>query len=445
MRLFGTDGIRGVANIDLTPEITFLLGKSAGFLLSKKKKGEIIIGKDTRISGDMLESSLSAGIASVGKNVIRVGVLPTPAVSYLIRKWKKDAGCMISASHNPVEDNGIKIFDKNGFKIKGKKEEEIEKYVFEDSSKLPQPSGVMLGKITHQVAAAKEEYLNFLKGEMNYNLSGIKIVLDCANGAISEVAPSLFSELGAEVISLNTEADGTNINEMCGSLQPEVARDVLLKSSASLALSFDGDGDRVVIIDEKGNVLDGDYILTILAIFYKKENKLTSNLIVNTVMSNMGVKRALKKYKINVISTGVGDRNVLFRLLREKGELGGEQAGHIIFPKILPCSDGILTSLQIINLMMRYQKNLSALSSLLTKFPQVLVNAKVKDKEKIFKDKEIRKKIDEINLKIENRGRLLVRPSGTEPLVRIMMEGEDEGEIKILSNELKEIIEKRLS
>lgn len=445
MRLFGTDGIRGVANVDLTPEIVFLIGKSVGFSLCQKKRGEIIIGKDTRISGDMLESSLSAGIVSVGKNVVRIGVLPTPAVCYLVRKWKKDAGCMISASHNPVEDNGIKIFDKNGFKIKKKKEEEIERYIFEEQEKLPRPSGVMLGKTSHCVAEAKKEYLNFLKENINYDLKGLKIVLDCANGATSEVAPLLFTELKADVLSINAEADGTNINNMCGSLHPEVAREVLLKNSASVAFSFDGDGDRVVIIDEKGNILDGDHILTMLAIFYKKENKLKSNLIVNTILSNLAVNKVLEEYGIRVISTDVGDKNVLACLLKENGELGGEQAGHIIFPKILPSSDGILTSIQIINLMLKEGKSLGELSSVLKKFPQILVNAKVNYKEKVFEDKEIKKKIKLINSKIQGRGRILVRPSGTEKLIRIMLEGEDEEEIKIFAEELKEIIEKRLN
>jgi phosphoglucosamine mutase len=445
MKLFGTDGIRGVANIDLTPEITFLLGKSVGFLLSKKKKGEIIIGKDTRISGDMLESSLSAGIVSVGKNVVRVGVLPTPAVCYLVRKWKKEAGCMISASHNPVEDNGIKIFDKNGFKLKKKKEEEIEKYVFEEKDKLPKPSGVMVGKILHVVSESKKEYLNFLKENINYNLKGLKIVIDCANGATSEIAPILFNELNAEVISINSEADGTNINNMCGSLHPEVAREVLLKEKADIAFSFDGDGDRVVIVDEKGNILDGDHILTILAISYKKENKLNSGIIVNTVMSNLGVNKLLEKYNIKVISTDVGDKNVLECLLKKNGELGGEQAGHIIFPKILPCSDGILTSLKVIDVMLKEGKNLSEISSHLEKFPQVLANVKVKYKEKVFKDREIKKKIEEFNSKFKNRGRILVRPSGTEQVVRIMIEGEDEKEIRIFLEEIKELVEKRLN
>lgn len=442
-RLFGTNGVRGVANIDLTPEMVFHLGRAAGYVLVKgKKRGKIIVGKDTRLSGDMLEAAIISGICSVGSDALKVGVLPTPAISFLTKEIKADAGIMISASHNPMEDNGIKFFDQEGFKLKKRVEERIEEFVFEKKSNLPSAEGVKIGKV-FTLQEAKEKYLNYLKDKALTNYKGIKVVIDCANGAASETAPQIFKKLGAKTIVLNSRADGTNINLRCGSLFPEVVAEKVLSQQADIGLSFDGDADRVILIDEKGKVLDGDHILTILGTTLKERGELKNNLIVATLMSNLGLEKALLRKGIQLIRTPVGDKNVVAEMKKREAILGGEQAGHIIFLNYNPCGDGILTSLKIINLMVEQNLPLSKLAGKLKRLPQVLINLKVRNKGDFEKVKGIKKIIKEAEREV-GEGRVLVRPSGTEPIVRIMVEGKGKEKIKKIAQELAEKIDREL-
>lgn len=443
LKLFGTDGVRGVANIDLTPELVVKIGRASGYILGKDSPHKnIIVGKDTRISGDMLESALISGLCSVGRDVLKAGILPTPTIAYMSKKLNT-SGVMISASHNPVEDNGIKFFTPEGFKITEKKEREIEKYLFSKYHQLPTPFGNEIGK-SYPYPEAKEIYLKYLKS-IAKNYSKLKIVIDCANGAVSEIAPGFFSELGAKVIALNCNTDGYKINLQCGSLYPEVVQKKVIESKADIGISFDGDADRIVLVDEKGNIITGDHILAILALEFKKLKKLNNNLIVATVMSNLGLDLALERFGIKLIRTPVGDRNVVWELIKRKGILGGEQAGHIIFLRHNPCSDGMVTVLHILNIMQNQGKSLSSLASILEIFPQVLYDVKVQHKEKLDEKEAIKKAVSSIKKKLGKRGRIVVRASGTEPKIRIMVEGEDKKEIETYAQEIKGLVEKELN
>jgi len=439
-RLFGTDGVRGKANLELTPELAFRLGKAGAYILGKKSpKAKIIIGKDTRISGDMLEAALAAGICSMGADVLRVGVLPTPGIAYLTKTNEVDAGVVISASHNPFEDNGIKFFDSRGFKLPDEIEDEIERHL-ELTDSLSRPTGSAIGRII-ELDNAAHIYASFLQS-LAPSLAGLKIVLDCANGAASKIGPMLFQQLGAEVLPVFCEPDGTNINVGCGSTHPEALAQQVLKSKADIGLAFDGDADRVIAVDEKGNIIDGDYIMMICAIALKEKEELTNNSIAVTVMSNLGLHKALRKSDITVYQTKVGDRYVMEKLLETGAILGGEQSGHIIFLNHNTTGDGLLTGLKLLAVLKEKQAKLSELAAQMHRFPQVLLNVKVNNKDKVMNNDFVKYKIEEVEAVLGEDGRILVRPSGTEPLIRIMLEGPEQNLLQKLAEDVMAIVRK---
>lgn len=437
--MFGTDGVRGIANRELTPELAFQLGRAGAYVLTRdrEKRSQIVIGKDTRISGDMLEGALIAGICSVGVDVLRAGVMPTPGTAYLTRELGASAGVMISASHNPVEDNGIKFFAGNGYKLPDQVEEEIEKLVLEDNPCLPAPVGRDVGKVC-PIDDAEARYADYAQSTVSANLRGLKIVVDCANGAAYRVTPRTLEMLGAEVIAINAQPDGANINLGCGSTHPEGLQEAVVKHGAHLGLAHDGDADRVLAVDEWGNLVDGDQIMVACALDLKERGLLVQNTVVVTVMSNLGLHLALKEAKIDVRQTKVGDRYVLEDMLNTGAVLGGEQSGHVIFLQHNTTGDGLITGLQLLDLMARKGKSLSELAGQMQKLPQKMVNVRVTDKEKAMAHPGVRDAISRAEETLGNTGRILVRPSGTEPLIRIMAEGPDE---KILAKVLEQIEE----
>ena len=446
-KLFGTDGVRGIANKELTAELTYMLGKAGAYVLTKGKKGaKIVVGMDTRISGDMLEAALVAGICSVGVDVVTIGIVPTPAVSYLTRKYEADAGVVISASHNPVEYNGIKFFNSKGYKLNDDIEEEIENIVLENREIPFIPVGAEIGRKT-VIENGAQEYTDYLKGTIKVDFTGIKVAVDCGNGAAYIAAPSLLKELGAEVEVIHNEPNGVNINVNCGSTKPEEAQKLVKATGADIGISFDGDADRLIAVDENGKEVDGDHILAICGINLKNKGELTNNAIVGTVMSNMGLDLCAKEHGIDVVKTKVGDRYVLEEM-REKGYcLGGEQSGHIIFLQHNTTGDGLLTALQLIAILKESGKKLSELASVMTTMPQVLINAKVAshNKDKYMDDKVISEEISKLESKFHGEGRVLIRPSGTEPLVRVMIEGKNQEEITQMAQSLANLIEERLN
>lgn len=430
MKHFGTDGIRGIANKDLTSELALKVGRAAGLFFG----GDVIIAKDPRLSSDMLETALISGILSTGVNAYRMGILPTPAVSLILSTNGKSGGAMISASHNPIEYNGIKFFSKEGFKLKESEEEEIERLMEEERS-LPVGKGGRLLDFTK----AREIYINKILSMNRINLSGIKIAIDAAFGATSTVVGEIFNKLKAEVYLFNEEPDGERINVNCGSTNPKFLSEKLLEIGADVGFAFDGDGDRVIAIDEEGKIVDGDEIMFILSRYLNLKS------IVITVMSNFGLRSLLKKYNISFYEVPVGDRNVLYKMLETNSPLGGEQSGHIIYLPQGKTGDGIITSLLILSAMLRENKPLSLLTEEFVRFPQVLRNVEVKNKELIMKDEEFLKEVMLWNKKLNGRGRVLVRPSGTENLIRIMVEGEKEEETETIASLLEESLKKRLA
>lgn len=437
-RLFGTDGVRGEANVELTPMLAFRLGKAGAYVLGKgKEKTRIVIGKDTRISGDMLEAALAAGICSMGADVLKVGVLPTPGIAYLTRTMGADGGIVISASHNPYLDNGIKFFAGSGFKLPDELEDQIEA-VLDQLDSLELPSGKDIGRII-EADNALERYADFLK-QTSQPLSGMKIVLDCANGAASIVGPKVLTELGALVIPVFNQPDGININVHCGSTHPEALAEEVLKSKADLGLACDGDGDRIVAVDETGNIIDGDFIMVICALALKEKGKLTNDSLAVTVMSNMGLHKAVRKAGIKIYETKVGDRYVMEKLLETGTVLGGEQSGHIIFLEHNTTGDGLLSALQLLSVLKEKNAKLSELAAQMQRFPQVLLNARVKNREQIMKSNQLDDKIKEVQEYLGEDGRILVRPSGTEPLIRVMLEGTNQAELQKLAEEVIGVI-----
>ncbi|SHK48472.1 phosphoglucosamine mutase [Paramaledivibacter caminithermalis] len=445
-KLFGTDGVRGIANTELTCELAYKLGRIGAYILTKgKKKAKIIVGKDTRVSGDMLEAALVAGILSAGSDAVCLGVVPTPAVSYLTRKYKADAGVVISASHNPVEYNGIKFFNRDGFKLPDEVEEQIEYYLLNNEDIDYIPTGNEIGKKI-KIETAVQDYTDFLKTTIDVDLKGIKIAVDCANGAAYITAPKVLSELGAEINVINHNPNGYNINYKCGSTHPEVIKEYVLETGADFGLSFDGDADRLIAIDEKGNIVDGDKIMAICGAYFMEHGRLKNNTLVATVMSNIGLEKALKEYGCNVVKTKVGDRYVLEEMKKSGYVLGGEQSGHIIFLEHNTTGDGLLSALQLMAVVRNKNKPLSELASIMIKYPQVLKNAKVRNdnKKKYLEDEVIASRIKEIEKIFHGEGRVLIRPSGTEPLVRVMIEGNNKEILENYAVELVELIEKRL-
>lgn len=447
-KLFGTDGIRGVANKDpMTPEMAIQIGQAVAHVLNKKgHRQRIVIGKDTRLSGYMLENALAAGISSMGADVISVGPMPTPGVAFIANNMDADCGIVISASHNPFEDNGIKIFSKEGFKLSEEQELEIEELIFQNNMQSLASSSQEIGRAFREENAL-EGYKVFLRHTFPKNLSleGVKIVLDCANGATYKVAPTLFKEMRAEVLCLNVNPDGKNINVECGSLHPEWLAEKIIENRADIGLAFDGDGDRLIAADEKGNIINGDKILAICAKNLKKERRLKNNLVVSTVMSNLGLSLALNEMEIKHIKTRVGDRYVIEELLKNGAVLGGEDSGHIIFLEHHTTGDGLITALQLLAVMQKEEKALSELSKVMKTFPQVLINVNVKSKPDLKGIPEIGNVIGSIEKELGDKGRVLVRYSGTQPMCRVMVEGLTKEQTEKLAKKIAEVVKKKLN
>ncbi len=446
-RLFGTDGVRGVANKELTPELAFKLGKAGAYVLKKENdKPVVIIGKDTRISGDMLENALAAGILAVGGNVIKVGVIPTPAVAFLARHYGADAGIVISASHNTFEYNGIKFFNGEGYKLADLLEEKIEDIIISSVDVNSHITGDRIGRCLEATEDAADLYVRHLLQTVDYRLDGKKIVLDCANGASYQIAARVYRELGAEVTVIGDKPDGININDGCGSTHPEKMAETVKRVGACIGMAFDGDADRLIVADENGQVIDGDRVIAICARMLKEQGRLAQNKVTATVMSNIGFHKAMEKAGIEVDVTGVGDRYVLEQMLKSGCVIGGEQSGHIIFRQHTTTGDGVLSSLQLMGAVLASGKTISQLAAEIEIFPQVLVNAKINNdyKKTYMEDSEIAAAIARVESALAGKGRVLIRPSGTEPLVRVMLEGEDQEELLRLARGLAELIESRL-
>ena len=446
-KLFGTDGVRGIANKELTAELAFEIGKASAYILAKasKHKPKIIVGKDTRISGDMLEMALVSGFLSAGAEVISIGVLPTPAVAYFVKKFKADAGAVISASHNPFEYNGIKFFNDEGFKLPDKIESEIEDIILNKRELDIDIEGVHIGQVK-QYDNATTEYADYLVSTVEGSFKGVKAVIDCANGAAYKVAEDVLKKLEVEVVAINNKPNGININVNCGSQHTEELQERMLKEKADIGLAFDGDADRLIAVDEKGNVLDGDQIIYVCAKMLKAEDRLHNNIVTATVMSNIGFHKAISEIGGVVEVTDVGDRHVVERM-REKGcAIGGEQSGHLIFLDHASTGDGVLAALQLMSAVKKSNKKLSELVSEITVYPQVLVNAKVKKENKIIymENKTIAAEIQKLEADMNGEGRVLIRPSGTEHLVRVMIEGKNEKDIALKAQLLANLIEQEL-
>lgn len=442
--LFGTDGVRGKVNVELTSELAYFLGKASVIKIEEKtgKKPKVLVGKDTRISCDMLESALIAGMCSVGAKVYTVGVVPTPCVAFLTRTNHFDAGVMISASHNPFQDNGIKFFNEQGYKLSDDLENQIEKLIEDGFENLEKPTGADIGNVT-RIETALDDYKEFLKSTLDVkSFENLKVIVDCANGATYKIAENLFKELNVDVEIMFNNPTGININENCGSTHMEQLISRVKETKADLGIAFDGDGDRCLLVDEKGKLVDGDEIMSIIGNSLLAENKLKEKTIVATIMSNLGLFKMGEELGINVAKTKVGDRYVLEEMIEKGYNFGGEQSGHIIFLDHNTTGDGILTSLQILQNIKKSNKSLSKLNSYMKIMPQVLVNLNVT---KEFKDtyeqnKNIIEEIEKLNKKYSNNGRILIRASGTENLVRIMIEGEDLEIITKDANEMAEIM-----
>ncbi|MDF2673937.1 MAG: phosphoglucosamine mutase [Clostridiales bacterium] len=444
-RMFGTDGVRGIANKELTAELAYNLGRAGSFVLTEgTHKPNIVVGMDTRISGDMLEAAMVAGICSVGAHAICVGVVPTPAVAYLTRYYNADAGIVISASHNPVEYNGIKFFNKDGYKLPDEVEDRIEKIINNRLCEVPSPVGENLG-ISDIRKDAIFDYIDFLKGIAEVELDGVKIALDCAEGASYFAAPEIFKRLGAEVHVIHNNPNGKNINKACGSTHMDELKRYTVEMGCQIGFAFDGDADRCLAVDEKGELINGDFILAILSKDLKEIGKLDEDTLVVTVMSNIGLDIACRNEGIKTVKTKVGDRYVLEEMLKSGYKIGGEQSGHIIFLDYNTTGDGLITAIKLASVIRKSGKTISEHAASMKEFPQVLVNAKVSNEKKDYynTDKTILDEIEKIEKELEGKGRVLIRPSGTEPLVRVMLEGENQDEIDKMAHELAALIEER--
>ncbi len=446
-RLFETDGVRGIANEELTCELAFKIGKCAAYVLTGeiKHKPKILIGKDTRISGDMLEAALSAGLCSVGAQVVSLGVIPTPAVAYLTRKYEADAGIVISASHNSAEYNGIKIFNANGYKLNDAIEERIESLILDDDSEIKLPTGDDVGNIV-KCDTAIADYIKFAESTIDCDLEGMRIAIDCANGASCETAVKVIVDLGAEPYAVSNHPNGTNINLKCGSTHTEGFSEYVKNIKVDAGLAFDGDADRLLVIDENGNLIDGDKIMMICAEYLKDNDRLNKDTLVTTVMTNLGLILAAKEKGINIVQTKVGDRYVLEEMLKSGYSLGGEQSGHIIFLDHNTTGDGLVSALQLLSIMKKTGKKLSQLAEVFKTLPQTMVNARVNNSRKndYLSDEIILSEIKALEAEFADNGRVLIRPSGTEPFVRVMIEGPDQSVIEQKANYLAKLIEARL-
>ena len=448
-RLFGTDGVRGVAGSELTPELAINIGRAAAQVLTGKTnhKPTVLIGKDTRISGDMLETALAVGLCSVGADVQLAGVVPTPAIAYLVKKYGCDAGVVISASHNPMEFNGIKIFSGEGYKLPDEVENEIEALILDTPEKLVNVTGGDMGTVS-RIDTAVRDYVDHIKTACTQDLSGMKVVFDCANGASAATAPLLFGELGIDCTFIGVDPDGTNINAGCGSTHMEKLTEMVKNGDYDCGIAFDGDADRCLAVDENGDLIDGDKIIAILGTRMKWEGKLAKDTAVATVMSNLGFMNHMKKREINVAVTAVGDRYVLEEMLAKGYNLGGEQSGHVILTDFATTGDGQLTAVSLLNYFAKEtDKKVSGFNGCFSKYPQVLINVKTTNegKAKYKTDEYIEGFIESKQQQLMGTGRVLVRLSGTEPLIRVMVEGQDMDVITQVAEEIADKIKERLA
>ncbi|HEY0001361.1 MAG TPA: phosphoglucosamine mutase [Actinoplanes sp.] len=437
-RLFGTDGIRGLANADLTPELALSVAVAAARVLAERDGTHqplAIVGRDPRASGEMLEAAVVAGLTSAGANVVRVGVLPTPAIAYLVGQTNADLGVMLSASHNPMPDNGIKLFAAGGAKLPDEIEERIERAVEDGSGVRDRPTGAGIGRV-HDLLDGAEHYIKHLVGSTPHPLAGIKVVVDCANGAASEVGPTAYEEAGAEVIAIHASPDGLNINEECGSTHMDKVREAVLANGADLGLAHDGDADRCLAVTAAGDLVDGDQIMAILALAMRDAGTLTDDTLVATVMSNLGLRIAMKQSGVRLIETKVGDRYVLEELNAGSLALGGEQSGHIVMPAFATTGDGVLTGLHLMAQLAASGKSLADLAAVMHKLPQVLINVRVGDRDAGAAAPAVQAAVVLAEAELGETGRVLLRPSGTEPLVRVMVEAATEEQARTVAERI---------
>jgi len=441
-RLFGTDGIRGKANVVLTPELAFKIGRAAASRLGEKG-GAFLIGRDPRLSGAMLEGALASGIASVGMDVFLTGIVTTPGLAWLTKETGAAAGAMISASHNPMEDNGIKFFNSQGFKLEDAEELAIEELYSQDTDDLPRPTGENVGRIIRREELV-QTYCDYLLSTIDVSLKGLKIVVDCANGSASGIAPKVFAAAGAQVEAIHSDPDGININRNCGSTHLEALAAAVKAKGADAGLALDGDADRLIAVDARGEIVDGDKIMLICAKSLKEQGRLAKDTLVITVMSNLGLRLAAKDLGVKTVATKVGDRYVLEEMLREGCTLGGEQSGHIIFRQFATTGDGLLSALQLLQIMVQEGKSLEELAEVMEYLPQVLINVPVASKEGWQENEFIAAKIAWAEAELQGQGRVLVRPSGTEPLIRVMLEGPRESQLQELAQAIADVIKAQL-
>jgi phosphoglucosamine mutase len=446
-KLFGTDGVRGVANQDpMTSEMAMRIGRAAAHVFrDSSRRHRVVIGKDTRLSGYMIESALTSGLCSMGIDVLLVGPVPTPGIAFLTRSLRADAGVVISASHNPYEDNGIKFFGRDGFKLPDALESTMEELIFSGAIDAIRPTAAEIGKAV-RIDDAIGRYNEYVKSSIprGMDLTGLRVIVDSANGAAYKIGPRILLELGADVITLYDQPNGMNINQGCGSLHPEVISRAVIANRAHVGIAFDGDADRVIMCDENGKVVDGDAVMAICALHMIRQGRLKHNTLVATVMSNLGLEIALKEAGGRLVRAAVGDRYVMEQMLDGGYNLGGEQSGHLIFLDHNTTGDGLITALQILSIMKQDKKPLSALATCMRTFPQVLVNVKVKEKRDLASIPEIAQRIAGLEKTLEGTGRLLIRYSGTEPKLRIMLEGSDEAEITRYADELANLVIKHI-
>ncbi|MBW1991846.1 MAG: phosphoglucosamine mutase [Deltaproteobacteria bacterium] len=447
-RLFGTDGVRGVANIyPMTAEVALQLGRALAYVIrTGPRRDKVVVGKDTRLSGYLLEYAITAGICSMGVDVLLLGPMPTPGIAYITSSMRADAGVVISASHNPYQDNGIKFFSGEGFKLPDELEARIEALMTDPNVEEVRPTATEIGQ-AFRVDDARGRYISFLKSTFpkEMRLDGLKLVLDCAHGATYRVAPAVFDELGADLITIGVRPNGRNINYKCGSTHPENVATLVKRHQADLGIAFDGDGDRCILVDHQGNLVDGDHILGLCARDLHQRGRLHRRTVVATVMSNLGLEVALKRIGLKLLRTPVGDRYVVEAMLRGGYQLGGEQSGHVVFLNHTTTGDGIVTALQVLAVMLRQNRPLAELAAFVQTYPQVLVNVRVKERRDLATLPRAQQALKAAERRLDGRGRLLVRYSGTEPLLRIMAEGEDPGEIEQVVQELAHTLEGCLS
>ena len=444
-KYFGTDGIRGLANQELTAELAYQLGRCGGYVLRQHapevEHPSVLIARDTRISGEMLEAAMTAGLLSVGIEVMQLGVVPTPAVAYLTRTQNAIAGIMISASHNPVEDNGIKFFGADGFKLSDDQEEEIEALLNRATDDLPRPSAQGLGTID-EFHEGTIKYLNFLQSTLSTDLTGLKVAIDAANGATAPLINQLFADLDTDFYTMGDRPNGLNINDGVGSTHPEALQAFVKEKEVDLGLAFDGDGDRLIAVDEEGNLVDGDKIMFICANHLKDKGRLKENTVVSTVMSNIGFHQAVEAHGMVALETQVGDRYVVEKMRDQGLTIGGEQSGHIVFLDLNTTGDGLLSALQLMAVMQETKQSLSQLASQVTTYPQKLVNVRVRDKATVLDEPEVQAAIQAVEDQMQGKGRVLVRPSGTEPLLRVMAEAETEELVAQYVDQIAQVIQR---